>query len=312
MLVLYPSSPLWRRGIVLGAAIAIGILVAIKIGGEFGSKPEANQTKPQSYKASLGRQFNEIKDFMICGTLYITFFGHNESCAYQRNPQEEGPKATDWLLVVIGVLQFWIYVRQARILNRQTEIASDTLRFVSTQDRPYILIADLQTVARKRTGNDSGYEREAVAHLINAGKTPAIVHSIEFERLDYRRLETPPGYENIYSVHCVVVPDGKPLKVGFPIWASSSNPMASIFFYIRVRYADVFGRFWATAFAYKLDWRDGPSRIGGKAFNNDHREKEEPNYWPGEGGLSPPFSYRLRQELRIIWIWLKTRRLRFW
>ena len=276
-----------------------------------GSSSEGGEAKPQSYEASLNRQLYEIKKLVICEPIYIAFFGHSESCADQSDAKDEGPKATDWLLVFIGALQFWIYVRQARILKRQTKIASDTLGFIATQDRPYIVIADLPTKIRKLTGEDSGYEREAVVYLVNAGKTPAIVYSIEFDGPDYHRLMTTPEYRNVYSVHSVVVPNDRPIKFGFPICIRlSDNPTASLYFYVRVHYADVFGRFWATAFAYRLDWQDGPSRIGGKAFNNDRREKEKPNYWPGEEGIAPPFSYRLWQELRIIWFWLITRRWR--
>jgi len=83
---------------------------------------------------------------MSCGPIYGAFIGHPSGCPQQEDPKTEGIEATNWLLVAVGVLQFFVYWRQVGILQTQAAIAKDTLAFVSNQDRPYILISDLKCI----------------------------------------------------------------------------------------------------------------------------------------------------------------------
>lgn len=246
------------------------------------SKAESPNAEAGNYQYAFEKSKQALQEFIACGLVYKAFVGNPESCPNQHGSDNEGAKTTDWLLVIIGFLQFMIYLRQARILRKQTDIASDTLSFLSTQDRPYLLMENPTCIVRSepRVGE---YTREVIAFFTNYGRSPAIIRSIEFEEASPRWPFFRPQYSNVYEVGPVVGPGKRSVTYGFPVegWRVEKPgvpydyPIVPLYFYARVKYGDVSGKFWISSFAFEIDLpRKETRRFGGRRFNNDAKDRD--------------------------------------
>ena len=230
------------------------------------AKDYSGDTQYQYYSS-----FQKFEVRVFCRAARNIPFATPKECNYKNRPKNWVANSADWMLVIIGVLQAFIFIGQRRIMARQSDIAADTLEFIATQERPYLLITDLRQNFRRNV-EKSGYDREYVAVFKNYGKTPAIVHAIEFEDPMNNRLDRAPDYNMVYDVNFIVAPDRESPTYGFSVYSTEQI----LYFYIRVRYSDVFGKFWVTSFAFRMEGSDS-TRIGGVAFNNDRRDQEPRN-----------------------------------
>lgn len=174
-----------------------------------------------------------------------------------------GSLALTFCLLIVGFLQFWIYLRQAGIMRLQAEIASKIVDL----EQPYLLVANVGNIWFKDT--TAFMQRElyhdvfAEIQIMNYGRTPALLSMVqatilfaEFElfETDFRLCSTEFPDEIVGTERSdVVAIKIHGVKFNHGMMEDIQNGKRRPFAYGRIRYSNGVGGVMEAGFAFKAE-----------------------------------------------------------